>query len=92
MGYRDRSTSDEVLLLTNLCRHHEQTIAEMFAIQEPILEYARMMRFICEFSEYVDFDELKHCSHQQMIDCINEYIFMWENDFDTKYKPEWDEA
>lgn len=79
MGYRDRSTSDEVLLLTNLCRHHEQTIAEMFAIQEPILRYARAMHFFINVMEddpsMIDYIERVMSDYERHKD----YIIDWED-------------
>ena len=88
MGYKDRSTSDEVLLLTNLCRHHEQTIAEMFAIQEPILRYATAMYFyINDSGDYITNLD----NYIDPIDALETAMFDWEQDHGRKYTIDWEE-
>ena len=87
MGYRDRSTSDEVLLLTNLCRHHEQTIAQMFAIQEPILRYARAMYFMEEHPR-----EVMYLDMPPTIEDIEECIDNYEDYLGQPYTIDWEEA
>ena len=87
MGQRDRSTSNEVLLLTNLCRHHEQTIAQMFAIQEPILRYARAMRFVEEYPDYVE-----SLWEDNPLDAIEENIDYWEEINERPYTIDWEDV
>lgn len=84
MGQRDRETSNEVLLLANLCRHHEQTIAEMFNVQEPILRYARAMKFICDYPDFIEciWDE-------DPLEAIENEIDHWEHTYEKQYKPDW---
>ena len=86
MGQRDKEYSQEMNLLVNLCRHHEKTIAEMFAIQEPILRYARAMRFIREYPDFID------CIWEDdPLLAIENEIYHWENENERAYKPDWSE-
>ena len=82
-----KDCSDEVGLLLNLVRHHEHTIKKMFDTQEPILKYARAMRFICEHPEEVSCLEFPF-----YIDEIEDCIYAWEEHYGRAYKPDWEEA
>lgn len=85
MGQKTTEHNDEVNLLLNLCRHHERTIAEMFNAQEPILRYARAMRFIEEKPYEVRWLDFPHIDILDIEECIEDY----EKYTGEQYKPDW---
>ena len=92
MGYKDRSTSDEVLLLTNLCRHHEQTIAQMFNVQEPILRYAKALHFAHNNASLFDWSSVNVFDDESDLLYMIEYeMEKWEEHNGT-YRVNWEEA
>lgn len=80
---------DQTGVLLSIVRQHELTIAEMMNTQEPILRFAKAMRFLCDYSEYVDTHELQFASRSDVLDIIEEGINTWELQKGREYNPKW---
>jgi hypothetical protein len=83
---------DQTGLLLSIVKQHETTIAEMMQTQEPILRYAKAMRFLCEFTEYVDTEELQYAHGTDVFDIIEEGINTWELQRGREYNPKWSDV
>lgn len=80
---------DQTSALLSIVRQHELTIAEMMNTQEPILKFAKAMRFLCDHSEYVDTDELQYARGSDILDIIEEGVSLWELKYQKEYNPKW---
>lgn len=82
---------DQTSALLSIVRQHELTIAEMMNTQEPILRFAKAMRFLCDHSEYVDTEELQYAHGTDILDIVCEGMNTWELQHGREYNPKWSE-
>lgn len=82
---------DQTGALLSIVRQHELTIAEMMNTQEPILRFAKAMRFLCDHAEYVDTEELQYAHGTDIFDIVAEGMNTWELQHGREYNPKWSE-